>query len=159
MSTSALKLCINCIPAFYQTEPHDAMWGRHTCSHTVGNWLLLWSLFLVPVYLQNIVGGRRTHSRCPVDINPLFSDLITWQSQTLPSSLEFCDVCTETVERHVCGRFKILWITQILALRSSIILVFYVGLRGLHGVISGSHPAGTLSSLTFWVASSLYCFS
>lgn len=49
----------------------------------------------------------------------------------------------------VCGCLKMLRITQILALISSIILLAYVGLCGLNCVTSDSHPAGTLSCLTF----------
>lgn len=50
---------------------------------------------------------------------------------------------------QVCGRLKMLRITQILGLISSIILVTHVDLCGLNCVTTDSHPAGTLSCLTF----------
>lgn len=113
----------------------------------------------VPCLSSKYSGWDRDIVQVPVCINPLFSYPITLQPQIFSPSPELCKVCTETVGLHVCGRFKSLWISQILALISSIILVVHVGLRGLHRVISGSRPAGTLSSLTFWVTSSLNCFS
>lgn len=70
-----------------------------------------------------------------------FKHTNTLKPQVVPASPEFCCVYPETVGLQVCGRHKMLWITQILALISSIILVAHVGLCGLNCVTSDSRPA------------------